>query len=328
MMAEESTSWPQVTRPTWLGGVGFSMKWNMGWMHDSLEYLSKEPVYRFYHHQYLTFGMLYAFSENFILPFSHDEVVHGKQSLLDKMPGDSWQRFANLRLLYAYMWTYPGKKLLFMGDEFAHGCEWDHAKSLEWDLLNLEVHAGVQTLIKDLNHLFQELPALHHYDFDAQGFAWIDCHDAAQSVISYERRCDDEKVLVILNFTPVPRHDYRIGVIQAGVYRELFNSDSQYYGGSDVGNYEVRAEKIEWMGQPYSLNLTLPPLAGIILKRKSEAPVESVESVESLKTVEQVQTDKLEKVDKPATEVAVKTNRRFKRSSQKKLTLKNSKKRI
>ena len=323
MMAEESTSWPQVTRPTWLGGLGFSMKWNMGWMHDSLEYLSKEPVYRFYHHQYLTFGMLYAFSENFILPFSHDEVVHGKQSLLDKMPGDSWQRFANLRLLYAYMWTYPGKKLLFMGDEFAQGREWDHAESLKWDLLNLEVHAGVQTLVKDLNHLFQELPALHHYDFDAQGFAWIDCHDAAQSVISYERRCDDEKVLVILNFTPVPRHDYRIGVIQAGVYREIFNSDSQYYGGSDVGNYEVRAEKIEWMGQPYSLNLTLPPLAGILLKLK--APVEPVETV---KTVEQAQTDKLEKVDKPATEVAVKTNRRFKRTSQKKLTLKNSKKRI
>jgi 1,4-alpha-glucan branching enzyme len=298
MMAEESTSWPQVTRPTWLGGLGFSMKWSMGWMHDTLEYISKEPIYRFYHHQNLTFGLLYAFSENFILPFSHDEVVHGKRSLLDKMPGDSWQRFANLRLLYTCMWTYPGKKLLFMGGEFAHGREWNYAESLDWDLLNLEVHAGIQTLIKDLNQLYQQLPALHYYEFEAQGFAWVDCHDAAQSVISYIRRCDDEDVLIVLNFTPIPREHYRIGVAHAGLYQEIFNSDSRYYGGSDIGNVEVMADNMEWMGQPYSLNLALPPLAGIILKLKN-APPETKKPVETTVASE---TDKL-----PETEAAGKT---------------------
>ncbi len=268
IIAEESTSWPQVTRPTWLGGLGFSMKWNMGWMHDTLEYMSKDPIYRFHHHQHLTFGMLYAFTENFLLPFSHDEVVHGKRSLLDRMPGDCWQRFANLRLLYTYMWTYPGKKLLFMGGEFAQGREWNFESSLEWDLLNLPAHTGIQTLIGDLNRLYQSIPALHRYEFEAKGFAWIDCHDAAQSVISYMRHGEEnEEVTVILNFTPVPRHDYRIGVSAPGYYQEAFNSDAHYYGGSNVGNLPMEAEKVAWMGKEYSLNLTLPPLGGIILQR-------------------------------------------------------------
>jgi 1,4-alpha-glucan branching enzyme len=310
MMAEESTSWPQVTRPTWLGGLGFSMKWNMGWMHDTLEYTSKEPIHRFYHHQNLTFGMLYAFSENFLLPFSHDEVVHGKRSLLDKMPGDSWQRFANLRLLYTYMWTYPGKKLLFMGGEFAHGREWDHANSLDWDLLELDVHTGIQTLVKDLNHLYQQTPALHYYEFEPRGFAWIDCHDAAQSVVSYTRRNDDEDVLVILNFTPIPRHDYRIGVTHAGVYREVFNSDSHYYGGSDVGNFEVTTEETGWMGQPYSMNLTLPPLAGIILQLQAATPADMAETATVAETEKPIETAK-------AT-VTPKTTKRSKRAFKKK----------
>jgi len=270
MIAEESTTWPQVTRPTWLGGLGFSLKWNMGWMHDTLEYMSKETIHRFYHHQNLTFGILYAFNENFVLPLSHDEVVHGKRSLLDKMPGDTWQRFANLRLLYTYIWSYPGKKLLFMGGEFAHGCEWNFAQSLDWYLLERDVHAGIHTLVRDLNDLYQNTPPLYYYDFEANGFAWIDCHDAAQSVISYVRRHGEDEVLVILNFTPVPRYNYRIGVNQAGIYHEIFNSDSRFYGGSDLGNLPITTEEMEWMGQTHSLNLTLPPLAGIILKRQQE----------------------------------------------------------
>jgi 1,4-alpha-glucan branching enzyme len=273
MIAEESTSWPQVTRPTWVGGLGFSMKWNMGWMHDTLVYMSKDPVYRQYHHDHLTFGMLYAFTENFVLPFSHDEVVHGKQSMLDKMPGDAWQKFANLRLLYTYMWTYPGKKLLFMGCEFAQGLEWNSEQSLSWELLDIDLHAGMQTLIGDLNRLYRDLSILHYYDFEPRGFSWIDCHDAAQSVISYIRHHENEEVLIILNFTPVPRQNYRIGVTQTGVYKEIFNSDSQYYGGSNVGNGEVPTDTVSWMGQPYSINLTLPPLAGIVLQRQSSEKV-------------------------------------------------------
>jgi len=272
MMAEESTSWPQVTRPTWVGGLGFSMKWNMGWMHDTLLYMSKDPVYRPYHHDHLTFGMLYAFSENFILPFSHDEVVHGKKSLLDRMPGDGWQKFANLRLLYTYQWTYPGKKLLFMGGEFGQGREWDHADGLEWHLLEIDYHAGVQVLVKDLNHLYVNSPELYHWEFDGRGFSWVDCHDAAQSIISYVRRTDKEELIIVLNFTPVPRYGYRIGVSQPGVYREIFNSDSGYYGGSNVGNFEVQTETVSWMNHPHSTVLTLPPLAGIILRR---VPVDS-----------------------------------------------------
>ncbi len=266
MIAEESTSWPQVSRPTWLGGLGFSMKWNMGWMHDTLVFMSKNPVHRHFHHDQLTFGLLYAFTENFVLPFSHDEVVHGKRSMLDKMPGDSWQRFANLRLLYTYMFTYPGKKLLFMGNEFAQGREWDHAHELDWELLNYPQHLGIQSLVRDLNNLHRTQAPLHHLDFDYHGFEWIDCHDADQSVLSYLRCKGEEIIVVALNFTPVPRTDYRIGVPRPGYYRVLLNSDSSYYNGSNLPSEGALAEPTPWMGRPYSLSITLPPLAGLVMK--------------------------------------------------------------
>ena len=266
IMAEESTSWPQVTRPTWTGGLGFSMKWNMGWMHDILCYMKEQPIHRSYHHDQLTFGMLYAFSENFVLPFSHDEVVHGKGSLLNKMPGDEWQRFANLRLLYTLMFTYPGKKLLFMGCEFAQGTEWSVNRDLDWYVLDYAHHSGVQTLVKDLNELYTSHPALYHYDFDQHGFEWIDCHDVQQSIISYRRKSDDEDLIVILNFTPVPRKGYRIGVPKPGTYYEIFNSDSHFYDGSNQGNGVVSTQSQPWMNQDHSILVTLPPLAGIILK--------------------------------------------------------------
>lgn len=270
IIAEESTAWPQVTRPTWLGGLGFSVKWNMGWMHDTLVYMSKDPIYRHYHHDQLTFGLLYAFTENFLLPFSHDEVVHGKGSMLYKMPGDEWQRFANLRLLYTYMFTYPGKKLLFMGNEFAQGDEWNHEKALDWYVLDYPFHQGIMTLTGDLNRMYRSLPALHKQDFDDQGFEWIDCHDASQSVLSYLRRSNNEIVVVILNFTPKPHYRYRIGVPAPGRYRELLNSDADYYGGSNTGNAgTVEAEAIPWMDRPYSIQLTLPPLSGIVLQPES-----------------------------------------------------------
>lgn len=273
IMAEESTAWPQVTRPTWTGGLGFSMKWNMGWMHDTLLYMSKDPVHRHYHHDQLTFGLLYAFTENFILPFSHDEVVHGKGSMLQKMPGDEWQRFANLRLLYTFMFTYPGKKLLFMGCEFGQGTEWNFSKALDWYVLEYPFHSGLKQLVGDLNRLYRENPALHQYDFEQKGFEWIDCHDAPQSILSYLRRSTDEFAVMAFNFTPVPRQNYRIGVPEPGIYREVFNSDSRHYGGSDVGNGAVTAEAKEWMGRPYSISLTLPPLAGVVLT--SEVPEEN-----------------------------------------------------
>ncbi|WFP50027.1 1,4-alpha-glucan branching protein GlgB [Methylomonas sp. EFPC3] len=266
IMAEESTSWPQVTRPTWTGGLGFSMKWNMGWMHDILHYMQEQPIHRSYHHDSLTFGLLYAFTENFVLPFSHDEVVHGKGSLLNKMPGDEWQRFANLRLLYTMMFTYPGKKLLFMGCEFGQGTEWSCNRTLDWYVLDYPHHRGLQTLVKDLNKLYSSHAALHRYDFEHQGFEWIDCHDYQQSIISYRRKSAHEDLIVILNFTPVPRESYRIGVPQPGTYFEIFNSDSQYYDGSNVGNGTVLSEPQPWMGQQHSIAVTLPPLAGIILK--------------------------------------------------------------
>ncbi|MDQ2075311.1 1,4-alpha-glucan branching protein GlgB [Marinimicrobium sp. ABcell2] len=267
IVAEESTSWPQVSRPSWLGGLGFSMKWNMGWMHDSLSYLQQDPIFRHYHHDKLTFGLLYAFSENFMLPLSHDEVVHGKGSLMDRMPGDTWQKHANLRLLFSLQYTYPGSKLLFMGGELGQHREWNDAEQLEWHLLEHPEHRGIQQLVKDLNHLYRAEPALYSKSYSGDGFGWIDCHDASQSVISYRRNSKEGFVIVILNFTPVPRHNYRIGVPEAGCYEECLNSDSHYYGGSDVGNpLPLNTEPVEWMGQPQSLTLTLPPLGALVLK--------------------------------------------------------------
>jgi len=265
--AEESTSWPMVSRPVYLGGLGFSMKWNMGWMNDTLTYMQNDPVHRRYHHNELTFGQLYAYTENFVLPFSHDEVVHGKRSLLDKMPGDSWQKFANLRLLLTYQMTYPGKKLNFMGNELAQGREGRIDGELDWPLLEREQHEGMKSLSRDLNRLYHDLPALHELDFTPDGFAWIDCHDADQSVLSYLRRDRNGAfVAVILNFTPVPRPGYRIGIPRPGLYREILNSDSRYYGGSNLGNGEgVAAENTPWMGYPHSIVITVPPLAGIVL---------------------------------------------------------------
>ena len=266
-IAEESTAWPQVTRPTWVGGLGFSMKWNMGWMHDTLNYMSHEPVYRQYHHDQLTFGLMYAFTENFLLPFSHDEVVHGKFSLLGKMPGDEWQRFANLRLLYTYQFTYPGAKLLFMGCELGEPGEWRHQGELSWGLLAQAPHCGLKQLVGDLNRIYRAEPSLHRNSFDAAGFEWIDCHDSTQSVLSYLRWDGEDFHVVILNFTPVVRTDYRIGVPRAGTYGEALNSDSRYYGGSDIGNgVEVVSEPVFWMGRSNSISLTLPPLGALILK--------------------------------------------------------------
>jgi 1,4-alpha-glucan branching enzyme len=268
MIAEESTAWPQVSRPTYLGGLGFSMKWNMGWMHDTLAYMEKDPIYRHYHHDLLTFGLLYAFTENFVLPFSHDEVVHGKRSMLDKMPGDAWQKFASLRLLYTFMFTYPGKKLLFQGCEFAQGREWNFDAAAEWELLEREPHQGVQRIVADLNRLYRTLPALHEIDFESSGFEWIDCHDSSQSVLSYLRKSRDggQTVACAFNFTPVPRENYRIGVPKAGFYREAVNSDAELYGGSNVGNRGgAHSEPVGWMGRPHSIPLALPPLAGVVM---------------------------------------------------------------
>lgn len=267
MLAEESTSWPMVSRPTWLGGLGFSMKWNMGWMNDTLSYMEKDPIYRHYHHDMLTFSQLYAFTENFLLPLSHDEVVHGKRSLLNKMPGDEWQQHANLRLLYAYMYTHPGKKLLFMGSELAQGREWNSEETLDWYVLDYPLHQGMHRLVGDLNRLYREHPALHRYDFEARGFEWIDCHDSSQSALSYLRNGDGDFLVIALNFTPVPRENYRIGVPRAGDYVEVFNSDSAYYGGSNLGNGGVvRAEAEPWMNRPCSMLITLPPLAAVIMR--------------------------------------------------------------
>ncbi len=266
-MAEESTAWPMVSRPVYLGGLGFSMKWNMGWMNDTLDYMAKDPIHRRFHHERLTFGQLYAYSENFVLPLSHDEVVHGKGSLLGKMPGDEWQRFANLRALFTYLMTAPGKKLLFMGGELAQGHEWRDGEELPWHLLQWPPHQGMRRLVRDLNHLYVGTPALHDQDFMVEGFSWIDCHDADQSVISWLRWARDGSfAVVILNLTPLPRRGYRIGVPYAGEYRECFNSDSRHYGGSDLGNDGVlTASDQSWMGRPASLVLTLPPLAGLVL---------------------------------------------------------------
>lgn len=273
-IAEESTAWPGVSRPVYAGGLGFNMKWNMGWMNDTLAYMEEDSVHRKYHHDKLTFGQLYAYSENFVLPFSHDEVVHGKHSLLDKMPGDAWQKFANLRLLMTLQATSPGKKLNFMGNEFGQGREWNVNTSLDWHLLEEDYegksyHRGIQQLCKDLNYLYRDQKSLHSLDFDSKGFGWIDCHDADQSIISFVRRgTDDSFAIIVFNFTPVPRQSYRIGVPAEGKYHELFNSDAACYGGSNLGNNTgIETEYVPWMNQPYSVVLTIPPLAGIILTR-------------------------------------------------------------
>jgi 1,4-alpha-glucan branching enzyme len=266
-IAEESTAWPMVSKPVHLGGLGFSMKWNMGWMNDTLAYISLDPVYRRYNHNNLTFGQLYAYTENFVLPFSHDEVVHGKQSLLGKMPGDAWQKFANLRLLFTYQLLSAGKKLNFMGNEFAQGREWSTQGGLDWALLEIDWHAGVKKCLRDLNHLYRDLPPLHELDFYSEGFAWIDCHDADQSILSFQRRDKHGRaVIVALNFTPVPRDGYRIGAPAGGFWREIFNSDSDFYGGGNLGNGAgLMTEELPWMGYPQSLVITLPPLAGVVL---------------------------------------------------------------
>ena len=266
-MAEESTAWPGVSRPVYLGGLGFSMKWNMGWMNDTLSYFQHDPVHRRYHHNQLTFGQIYAYSENFVMPFSHDEVVHGKGSLLSKMPGDAWQKFANLRLLLLYQMTSPGKKLNFMGNEIAQGREWQSKWELEWWQLGEEYHRGMQNLTHDLNQLYRALPALHELDFQSEGFSWIDCNDAEKSVLSYQRRAQNgSSAIVTLNLTPLPRKHYRIGLPEQRPYREVLNSDSAYYAGSNLGNAGlIQAEAMPWMGLPYSAEIELPPLAGIIL---------------------------------------------------------------
>jgi 1,4-alpha-glucan branching enzyme len=267
-IAEESTSWPLVSRPTYLGGLGFGMKWDMGWMHDTLAYLSRDPVHRRFEHHQLTFRMLYAFTENYMLPLSHDEVVHGKGSLLSKMPGDDWQKFANLRLLLSYMYAMPGKKLLFMGIEFAQWSEWNHEKSLDWHLTDEPMHGGMMRLTGDLNRLLREENPLHELDFDPAGFAWIDLTDSEQSVISFMRRSSrDELIIAVFNFTPVPRHNYQIGAPQGGRWLEIMNSDAPIYGGSGQGNLGgVDAAPVGRHGHMHSLTLTLPPLAAIYLK--------------------------------------------------------------
>ena len=270
-IAEESTSYPMVSKPTHLGGLGFGMKWDMGWMHDTLYYFQRDPIYRQYHHNMLTFRMLYSFHENFVLPLSHDEVVHGKGSLIGKMPGDEWQRFANLRLLFAYMYAQPGKKLLFMGGEFGQVSEWGHDRSLDWHVLEFPLHRGMQAWLEQLNRAYRNENALHWFDNDPQGFEWVDCNDAPASIVSLLRRgkTADDNVLVTCNFTPVPRLGYKVGVPSAGYWKEILNSDAKEYGGSGIGNMggaEALPEPVH--GRPYSLRLTLPPLGALFFKKQ------------------------------------------------------------
>jgi len=269
-IAEESTAWPGVSRPTYLGGLGFTFKWNMGWMHDMLGYMSKDPVHRKYHANQFTFSMLYAYSENFVLALSHDEVVYGKGSLLRKMPGDDWQRFANSRLLFGYMFTHPGKKHLFMGMEFGQWNEWDHNKGLDWHLLDNPQHKGLQRWVKELHCLYRSQPSLFEQDYVPDGFRWIDCHDTDNSIYSYVRYAIDKAsyVVVVCNFTPIPREGYRIGVPEPGWYAERLNSDSEAYGGSNMGNHGgVQAEPTPWQGFDWSIQLIIPPLACMIFQR-------------------------------------------------------------
>jgi 1,4-alpha-glucan branching enzyme len=265
MIAEESTAWPGVSRPPETGGLGFTMKWNMGWMHDTLDYFKQDPVYRSHRHNQLTFGMLYAYTENFVLPFSHDEVVHGKGSLRSRMPGNEWQQHAQLRMLYAYQWTYPGKKLLFMGQEFGQGTEWGEAGQLDWYVLDYPLHKGLLSLVRDLNHMYRDDPALHERDFEPEGFAWLDCDDASRSVLSYLRRGSHSDLIVVLNFTPVERFNYEIPAPHGGYWRVVMNTDSEFYGGASRGSSGAMAEAEPYRGFPATLRLDLPPLAALIL---------------------------------------------------------------
>ena len=270
MIAEESTAWPMVSRPLYLGGLGFGYKWNMGWMHDMLEYMSKDPVYRGYHHNQLTFSLMYAFTENFVLPLSHDEVVHGKGSMIGKMPGDDWRKFANLRLLYGYMTAHPGKKLLFMGDEFGQWKEWNHDASLDWSLLEYPPHSGLQRWVRDLNTFYRGQPALYELDSDPAGFQWVDANDSQRSIVSFRRmgRDPQDQVVFACNFTPEPRQNYRVGVPERGEWKELLNSDATLYGGSGQGNLgSLHTTPVPMHGHPVSLNLTLPPLAVVAFKK-------------------------------------------------------------
>ena len=272
VIAEESTAWPMVSRPAYLGGLGFGMKWNMGWMHDTLDYFANDPVFRKYHHNALTFSIWYAFAENFVLPLSHDEVVHGKGSLIGKMPGDTWQKFANLRALFGYMWTHPGKKLLFMGCEFGQRSEWAHDSSLEWGVLQYPEHAGLQRWVSDLNRLYRAEPALHEVDFSQAGFEWIDCRDSEESVISFLRKSHaGDPLLVVCNFTPVPRANYVVGVPRSGYWREALNSDAPLYGGSGIGNLGgVDSAPVAAHGRFHSVTLAVPPLATLLFKWEAQ----------------------------------------------------------
>ncbi len=268
-IAEESTAWPMVSRPTSMGGLGFGMKWNMGWMHDTLKYFQQDPLFREHHYDQLTFGLCYAFTENFVLPLSHDEVVHGKGALVGKMPGDEWQQFANLRLLYGLMWAHPGKKLLFMGGEFGQKCEWQHEESLEWHVLQYPLHKGVKRWVTDLNRVYKEQTALHNRDFTSDGFAWVSSHARKESVIGFLRYSShqDDVVLLVCNFTPVARQNYIVGVPCGGQWEEILNSDANFYGGSGMGNFgRLEATSLASHGYSCSLALTLPPLAALILK--------------------------------------------------------------
>ena len=272
--AEESTAWPAVSRPTYVGGLGFGYKWDMGWMHDTLDYMSQDPVHRKYHHNRLTFRMLYAFTENYLLPLSHDEVVHGKQSLLSKMPGDHWQKCANLRLLYGYMYAQPGKKLLFMGGEFGQWDEWNHDASLDWHLTEHPLHRGLQRWVRDLNTFYRGEPAFHELDCESGGFEWIDCNDSEQSVISLMRKgkSPNERMIVVCNFTPVPRHNYRVGAPQGGRWEEVLNSDAPLYGGSGQGNLGgVNAAPVSCHGRDYMLTVTAPPLGMVVFKKQAKS---------------------------------------------------------
>jgi len=274
-IAEESTAWPGVTHSLAEHGLGFDLKWNMGWMHDSLKYMSMDPVYRRHHHGTMTFSLMYAFSEKFLLPFSHDEVVHLKKSMLDKMPGDVWQRFANLRLLYGYQWSHPGKKLLFMGSEFGQWSEWSEARSLDWHLLNVDdKHKKLQDWVRDLNHFYAAQPALYEHDFSWEGFEWLDLHDWERSLLAYARTTpeSDETLLIACNFTPVVRHDYWLPVPKPGTYQEILNSDASIYGGSHVVNAEpVHSTPIPWDEDRHVVKMTLPPLAIVFWKKLEES---------------------------------------------------------